>query len=44
MEKEIVWYISASDSKDINELKATCPQCIPMPDPGPASNIENTIE
>jgi glycerophosphoryl diester phosphodiesterase len=43
MEKEIVWYISASDSKDINELKTNCPQCIPMPDPGPASNIENTI-
>ncbi|MGZ7210565.1 MAG: glycerophosphodiester phosphodiesterase, partial [Methanobacterium sp.] len=25
MERDIIWYISASDSKDLNDLKANCP-------------------
>jgi glycerophosphoryl diester phosphodiesterase len=44
MEKEILWYISASDLKDINELNSSCPGCILMPDPGPETNLKTTIE
>jgi glycerophosphoryl diester phosphodiesterase len=44
MEKDIIWYISSSDSKDINELKASCPDCICMPDPGSADNIKSTAD
>jgi glycerophosphoryl diester phosphodiesterase len=40
MEKDIIWYISASDTKDLNELKTNCPDCIPMPDPGGQKNIK----
>ena len=40
MEKDILWYIPASDIKDISELKTNCPECILMPDPGPENNIE----
>jgi glycerophosphoryl diester phosphodiesterase len=44
MEKDIVWYIPASDLKDINELKNSCPSCILMPDPGSEKNIATTLE
>ncbi len=40
MERDIIWYISASDSKDLNDLKANCPECIAMPDPGAKNNIK----
>ena len=43
MEKEILWYISASDKKDINELKGSCPECILMADPGSEKNINATV-
>ena len=43
MEKEILWYISASDTKEINELKASCPSCILMADPGSVENIEPVV-
>jgi glycerophosphoryl diester phosphodiesterase len=42
MEKDIIWYIPASDLKDLNELKTSCPECICMPDPGSAANIKPT--
>jgi glycerophosphoryl diester phosphodiesterase len=41
MEKEVIWYISAYDLKNINELKSSCPECICMPDPGNAANIKS---
>lgn len=41
MEKDIIWYISASDEKDLNELRTDCPECIPMTDPGPKNNIKS---
>jgi glycerophosphoryl diester phosphodiesterase len=44
MEKDIIWYIQASDLKDINELKKSCPSCILMPDPGSVYNIATTLE
>lgn len=44
MEKDILWYISASDLKDINDLRNSCPECILMPDPGPESNIKPAFD
>lgn len=44
MERDIVWYISASDLKDINELKTSCPACILMPDPGHENNIITAVK
>ena len=40
MEKEIIWYISASDTNDIDELTTCCPDCLLMPDPGAEKNIK----
>lgn len=40
MEKDIVWYISASDMTQISQVVDNCPDCIPMPDAGPAKNID----
>ncbi len=40
MEKNIVWYISASDMKQIMQVVDNCPDCIPMPDAGTAKNID----
>jgi glycerophosphoryl diester phosphodiesterase len=44
MEKDILWYISASDDKDINDLKSGCADCILMPDPGYQNNIGSVID
>ena len=43
MEKEIIWYIPASDNKNITDLRISCPECILMPDPGPEKNINITV-
>jgi glycerophosphoryl diester phosphodiesterase len=40
MEKDIIWYISSSDTKDIDELRTSCPDCLLMPDPGAEENIK----
>lgn len=40
MEKNIVWYIVASDMTQIRQVVDNCPDCIPMPDAGPAKNID----
>jgi glycerophosphoryl diester phosphodiesterase len=39
MERDIVWYISASQVEVIKELQDLCYKCIAMPDPGPEKNI-----
>lgn len=44
MERDVVWYIPASYMKGIMAVKNTCDGCFPMPDPGPAKNIEKVIE
>ncbi|MFA5329732.1 MAG: glycerophosphodiester phosphodiesterase family protein [Prolixibacteraceae bacterium] len=44
MEKDIVWYISASDMKQIMQVVDNCPDCIPMPDAGPAKNIDTVAK
>ena len=44
MEREIVWYISASNMKIIKEVKKNSYKCLPMPDPGPKENIVKVFE
>lgn len=44
MEKDIVWYIVASDTKQIMQVVDNCPDCIPMPDAGPAKNIDEVAK
>lgn len=39
MERDIVWYIPAYYTAAIKDLKRLCPDCLPMPDPGPKENI-----
>lgn len=39
MEKDIVWYISANRTEEIKLLQKLSPKSIPMPDPGPETNI-----
>ncbi len=40
MERDIIWYIPASQVEVIKELQRLCYKCIAMPDPGPEKNIE----
>ena len=44
MERDIVWYISASQTNTIKELQALCYKCVAMPDPGPEKNIEEVVK
>ena len=43
MERDIIWYIPASRMEIIQQLKTLCPDCIPMPDPGPEKNIQEVV-
>lgn len=43
MEKDIIWYIPASRMKELRQLNEICPDCIPMPDPGPEENITTVL-
>lgn len=42
MEHDVLWY--AYDDEDFAEIKALCPECIIMPDPGPEENLAALIE
>ena len=44
MERDIVWYISASQMNTIKELQRLCYKCIAMPDPGPEKNIDEVVK
>jgi glycerophosphoryl diester phosphodiesterase len=44
MERDVIWYISASDTKNLNEIKVICPECLLMPDPGAKNNIKAVKE
>jgi glycerophosphoryl diester phosphodiesterase len=44
MERDIVWYIPASYMEAILLVKNNCYKCVPMPDPGPAKNIEKVVK
>ncbi|MCG2460417.1 glycerophosphodiester phosphodiesterase family protein [Flavobacteriaceae bacterium F89] len=39
MERDIVWYIPASDHEAIERLKMYCGECFVMPDPGKEKNL-----
>ncbi len=41
MEHDVVWYLSP---RAVPELRAACPECIEMPDPGDERNLRSTIE
>jgi len=41
MERQVVWYIPAYYTAALKDLKRLCPDCLPMPDPGPKENIAN---
>jgi len=43
MERDIIWYIPASRTEIIQQLKTLCPDCIPTPDPGPEKNIQEVV-
>lgn len=40
MERQIIWYISASNKRTIMEIQRICPECLVMPDPGAHQNID----
>jgi glycerophosphoryl diester phosphodiesterase len=44
MERDIIWYISASRIDEIKDLRKNCYKCQPMPDPGPEANILKVAE
>lgn len=44
MERDSVWYIPARFMGAIKELTRICPECLPMPDPGPEENIPKVVE
>lgn len=41
MEKAVLWYADIDELRQVREL---CPECIPMPDPGPAENLPALLE
>ncbi len=41
MEHDVIWYIGG---REIEQLRESCPQCIPMPDPGPEKNLAKLLE
>ena len=40
MEHDIIWYVGG---KQVDDLRASCPECVPMPDPGPEMNLAKLI-
>jgi len=41
MEHDVIWY---ADVDELEELKKLCPECIPMPDPGPETHLAALIQ
>ncbi len=41
MERDVIWY---ADDVELEEVKAECPECVIMPDPGPEKNLIALIE
>ncbi len=41
MERSVLWY---ADPNELKEVESLCPECIPMPDPGPAANLDALLE
>ncbi|MCC6487314.1 MAG: glycerophosphodiester phosphodiesterase family protein [Candidatus Hydrogenedentes bacterium] len=40
MERNVIWYVGGPQ---LHELKEVCPECIPMPDPGPEENLAKLL-
>ncbi|MBI4559865.1 MAG: glycerophosphodiester phosphodiesterase family protein [Candidatus Hydrogenedentes bacterium] len=40
MEHDVIWYVGDGE---VQELEQVCPECIPMPDPGPEANLPKLI-
>ena len=40
MEKQVMWYAGLNTLKQVQQL---CPECIPMPDPGPIANLDKVL-
>jgi glycerophosphoryl diester phosphodiesterase len=43
MDRDVLWYLTANRIKEIREIATLCPDCIPMPDAGPARNIDQVL-
>jgi glycerophosphoryl diester phosphodiesterase len=41
MEKNVIWYVTAEEAK---QMQTICPECIPMPDPGPIENLPKLLQ
>lgn len=44
MQEAIVWYLPASAHNELMAIKANCPECLIMPDPGPKKNINKVLK
>jgi len=44
MEEAIVWYLPASAHTELMAIKANCPKCFIMPDPGTKKNIKKVMQ
>ena len=40
MEKQVLWYANLDEQKQVQKL---CPECMPMPDPGPIANLDAVL-
>lgn len=41
MERDVLWYASV---EELTQLRELCPECIPMPDPGPEANLATLLQ
>lgn len=41
MERDVLWYAGPSKLRELGQL---CPECIPMPDPGPEKNLAKLLQ
>lgn len=44
MADRVVWFLYGLDRKNIQKIQKECPECIPMPDPGPEKNLQKMLD
>ena len=44
MESDVIWFGTVNSIEAFKELQKLCPECVPMPDPGPESNLPILFE
>ncbi|XOV94085.1 MAG: glycerophosphodiester phosphodiesterase [Bacteroidota bacterium] len=44
MADKVVWFLYGLDRKNLKKIKNGCPECIPMPDPGPEMNLPRLLK